>query len=67
MSSSNPFQYAPAPESREWVRSYTTPTHKKSAPETTPWLSIWMMPPWTPCGLRVNRPIVTIPMCATEE
>ena len=40
---------------------------RKSAPDTMPCESIWKMPPCSPCMVRVNTPMVTKPIWATEE
>ena len=38
-----------------------------SALETSPWLTIWNTAPCSPCVLAAKIPMVTKPMCATEE
>ena len=40
---------------------------RNSAAETTPWDSIWKIAPSMPCTVTVKMPMVTKPMCATEE
>ena len=42
-------------------------TDRNNAAETTPCDSIWKMPTGTPWALAANRPMVTKPMCATDE
>ena len=51
---------------RVCVRSYIAPTERKSPPVTTPWLTIWRMPPSMPCVLSENMPSVTNPIWLTE-
>ena len=43
------------------------PTHRNSAPETMPCDTIWNTPPATPCVVPAKMPMVTKPICATEE
>lgn len=40
---------------------------EEERPDTTPWDSIWKMPPCTPWVVKVKMPMVTKPMCATDE
>jgi len=53
--------------SRVCNRSYTTPTTRNNAAETSPWLSIWITAPCTASLVSAKRPIVTNPIWATDE
>ena len=41
--------------------------HKNMAADTKPCAIICTMPPDTPSGLKMKKPKVTKPMCATDE
>ena len=43
------------------------PTDRNNAPEIKPWLIIWKIAPSMPCWLNAKIPMVTKPICATEE
>jgi hypothetical protein len=43
------------------------PTHRNKAAETIPCETIWKIPPATPCAVTANSPMVTKPICATDE
>ncbi|MNF18944.1 hypothetical protein D3C80_2233540 [compost metagenome] len=40
---------------------------RNMAPETKPWAIICTRPPETPRSLKMKKPSVTKPMCATDE
>ena len=45
----------------------TVITIRNSAPDTMPWEIIWNTLPATPCVVPAKMPMVTKPICATEE
>src|SRR3546814_18747316 len=52
---------------RECMRSYSTPMQKNMAPDTKPCEIICTMAPSMPAVLKMKKPRVTKPMCATDE
>ena len=49
------------------VRRSTEPASRKSAAETSPWLTDWSTAPSTPRSFAAKRPSVIRPICASDE
>ena len=49
------------------MRSYSTPTHRNSAPDTKPCEIIWSTAPSRPWTLKMKMPSVTNPMWEIDE
>jgi hypothetical protein len=43
------------------------PTARNRAPVESPWLIIWITPPWSPCVFIAKSPSMTKPRWLTEE
>ena len=50
-----------------WVRSYTMPTSRNSAPVDSPWFTIWSTPPVMAWRVKANVPRTTNPRWDTDE